>query len=251
MIVAIHQPNYLPWLGYFAKMVSCDCFVIQDNVQMPGHSYVNRVQVRAPNGPQWLTVPVRRLSPDGTLIRSVEICTGDRRPWFQRHLARMREYYRAAPYWEGVMPWVTDLLSRDWTRLGEMNVCLIREVAARLGIDREVRLASVLAATGSKTELLVQIVKAVGGDAYLRGAGAVAYQDDRMLEREGITPLALTFDHPTYPQAGKQFVPGLSALDALFNCGFSAAADLIRAGVRVRTSEGCQGESDRPCEPGL
>ena len=71
MIVAIHQPNYLPWLGYFYKMVKADIFVLLDNVQYEKNGYTNRCQIKTPQGPFWLTLPIKRKFPQ--MINEAEI----------------------------------------------------------------------------------------------------------------------------------------------------------------------------------
>ena len=91
MIVAIHQPNYFPWLGYFAKLASCDCFVLLDNVQFPRLSYCNRVQVRDVSVARWLSVPVNRSATLFQPIRLAEIQNNTSRPWAMDQTAKDRK----------------------------------------------------------------------------------------------------------------------------------------------------------------
>jgi hypothetical protein len=151
------------------------------------------------------------------------------------HTAKLESYYRGTPFYVETMEWVRTFLRRPWTRIAELNECIVRDLSSRLGFCSDIRLASSLSVDGTKTELIRQIVKSVGGNVYIRGRGAADYQDDRVLLDAGIRPLVLSFDHPTYGQTGDGFLAGLSVLDALFNCGFEETARMIRSGLSTGT----------------
>lgn len=228
MLVAIHQPNFFPWLGYFAKIALCDCFVFLDNVQLSRQSYCTRVQVRHASQARWLSVPLDRKKSLFQPITAAEIIRLEEDPWPQSLMRQLEAWYGMAPYASEVMRWLDVAFSRPISRLSDLNVHLVRALAADLALKPRFIRASELSVKGASTDLLVDIVKNVGGTGYLRGTGASAYQEDEKFVAVGITPFQLAFEPQAYKQIGEGFVAGLSVLDALFNCGFDGTADQIR-----------------------
>lgn len=230
-VAAIHQPNFFPWLGYFAKIAAADVFVFLDAVAMPypRGSWVNRVRLRIAGEARWVTCPVVRRA--GEEIRHVAI--DDRTvPWRRKLLGSLETNYHPAAHYEALFPWVAGLVSREEARLAEYNVANITAIARRLGIDTpfvrqsELQRPEVFAAKGS--ERLAWICREVGADVYLAGDGADDYEDLAAYERMGIGHRRLGFRHPVYDQhaAGGEFLPGLSVLDALLCAGVEGTAAL-------------------------
>ncbi len=230
-VVAIHQPTFFPWLGYFNKIARCDQFVVLDNVQFPkkGGTWANRVKLLINGQPGWVTMPVER-SYHG--MRSyAEMRIDNDAPWRDKLLKTIRVNYNQYRYFDEVFPAVEDLIRNPNTRLTDYNLSAILSLGKRLGIDTSrIVLASTLRAEGASTDLLVSLVKAVDGTAYLCGGGAAEYQEDEKFATAGLNLIYQNFQHPVYEQtSAEDFVPGLSVIDALMNCGFQRTGELIYA----------------------
>ena len=228
-IVAIHQPNFFPWLGFFDKIARADVFVMLDHVQFPktrDGNWTNRVKMNMYGTPSWVTVPLVRGYEGFRRIDEMEI--DDRTPWRRKLVRALQDSYGRAPGFREVFPMVSGLIEDPATRVAEYNVSAIAAIcqALRLPVAHIVR-SSTLDVTGGKTDLLVSIVQRVGGNVYLAGGGAGGYQDDGVLAAAGIEVQYQRFQHPTYPQRGEAFVAGLSVLDALFHVGFEGTAELL------------------------
>lgn len=222
MIVAIHQPNFLPWLGYFHKMARADLFVFLDTAAFAKGSYTNRVQVKTARGPQWLTVPVQTSGRLGQPIRAV-VCDA-RTDWRSRVVRTLETNYRGCPYYAPLGPWLARAIAEADDSLADLNMRLILEIARQLGIRTPTRRASALGAEGKATDLLVALCRELGADTYLSGSGGSKYQDEGAFREAGIRLVYNEFRHPVYPQAFGEFVPGLSIVDLLLNCGPDSGA---------------------------
>lgn len=224
-LVAVHQPNFLPWLGFFDKLVRADRFVILDSVplQLTGGNYTNRVRMIVNGAPAWITMPLRR----GYLARSrIDLAdVVDEPTWRRKARSTIAQSYARAPFFELAMPIVDSILEMQTASLFEINMAGIVAVATalKLPVDKIVR-SSELNVDGHSNELLANLVQAVGGNSYLAGLGAGDYQDDRVFAERNITVCYQNYLQPSYPQIGvSEFVPGMSAIDALMNCGHAAS----------------------------
>ena len=225
MIVAIHQPNFAPWLGYFAKIAKADVFVFLDHVGYSKNGWTNRVRIKTSSGPTWLTVPALTSGKLGQPISEVQ--TNDNINWRKKLVGTLAANYARSSFYAPVTELVTCTLdSCEGHTLAAVNVALIREIASRIGLEAEFVLSSALDVSGNKTDLLVSIVQAVGADTYLCGDGA-DYQIDATFSDVGITIGQNHYQHPEYPQSWGDFVPGLSILDTLYNVGFDETASLL------------------------
>jgi hypothetical protein len=233
-LVAIHQPNFFPWLGYFSKIALCDKFVFLDDVQLPrtgAGSWVNRVHVFIGGKVQWLTLPIDKASGGLRSINEVRIVADER--WRKKNVDSIHLNYRKAPFHGEVFPVVEGLLISSECNLAEFNVRAILAIAGKLGIPESTFVrSSALSVSGYlSTDRLVQLVKAVDGTAYLYGGAANAadgYQENEKFVEAGLTPVAQDFRHPLYSQVNTEsFQPGLSVIDALMNVGFDGARRLL------------------------
>jgi hypothetical protein len=219
--LAMHQPNYLPWIGYFHKMANCDVFVYLDSVQYPrGQSFAARNRIRSPNGELFLTIPVSLPKGRGGKVAYTEVAFADDR-WRERHLKTIEGSYRRAPFFADVFEMYRDGLYAGET-LVDVNIALIERFADYLGIrTQRIRLSDVLQSYGEKTRLILDLCAAIGAEAYLSGTGGGReYNDERLMNESGTTLEYDTFRHPVYPQLWKRdFEANLSIIDYLFNCG--------------------------------
>ena len=214
MRVAIHQPNYAPWCGYFAKMKICDVFVFLDDAQLPGGSYVNRAQIRNEAGASWLTIPVRRRGPEP--ISAVEPAEPG---WQAAHMRRLQNWYRRAAHYRTIMSLIEPVYATPSARVAEFNMRLIRAVAGYLGIEPRFEISTDLHPEGAGDERNLSLVKILGGDTYVSGKGGENYQDPAKFEAAGIALEVRQYLPIPYQQFNGEFIPGMSILDALFNLG--------------------------------
>lgn len=222
MKIAIHQPHYLPWLGYFAKWAAADLFVFLDTVQYEKNGWQNRNRIKTSDGPRWLTVPVHaRL---GMAIRDVTIDSSQ--PWCARHFRAIDHAYAGAPSWPRHRDALQSFYDREWERLAPLAVESARWLAGALGVSVPTRLASELAVGDASrpdaTARLVTICRAVGADTYLAGRDGALYLDANQFASAGITVATQRYDHPPYAQRHGEFAPFLSALDLLLMHGDEA-----------------------------
>lgn len=216
-VVAIHQPQYLPYLGFFHKLLHCDVFVALDNIQFQKNGLQNRNKIKNSQGWQWLTVPV--LHRFGQRINEVRINL--RAPWQRKHWQAVVSNYSRAPYFDMYGPGLKDLLDREWHNLCDLNMALTRWAVDALGIKTPILYSSTLEVEGNQTQLLINICNAVEADCYLSGPGGKRYMDLVAFEAAGMTVIWQEFAAPVYDQVFPDvgFVSNLSVVDALFNCG--------------------------------
>lgn len=241
MIVTIHQPNYLPWLGFFDKMAQADLFVLLDNVQYVRQGFQGRTKIKSPQGAFWLTVPLHYHQREKLDIRDIEI--DDTQDWKTRHLQCLTSAYGKAPYFAQYAQRFGDLYSREWNRLGELNIAAIELLADAMGIETPCVISSDLEGLhGQKSELIVSVCKAVGADEYLSGPSGRNYIDEDVFRREGVTLRYQEFEHPVYEQRFGEFIPAMSAVDALFCCGAQIRDRLVETRALARETAGVAAE---------
>jgi hypothetical protein len=227
MIVAIHQPNYLPYAGFFYKMLKADVFVILDNVQFSRGGYINRNRIKNPSGPVWLTQPVPHKKETYQIINQIEM-PGP--AWKREHLNTISKYYRRARAFDTFFPRLKDAyMSIESNNLADFNAALIAQLASWLGVTtRLVRASELPPYEGSATTLNANICRVLGADIYLCGTGArAAYMEDEVFKDMGIGLMYSDFQHPVYPQLWGEFTPNMSIVDMLLNCG-EESAEIIR-----------------------
>jgi len=218
--VAMHQPNYIPYLGYFCKMKKCDCFVYLDAVQYPrGRSFAARNRIKTSTGVAFLTVPVSVPSGKEGKFRYSEIEFANDE-WKSRHLKTIDRNYRRAAHFAEVFP-LYEYALQNSPSLVELNIALIEAFSVYLGIAASrVRLSHVLNCFGRKNRLIIDICRALEADTYISGTGGGRdYNDEELLASEGIRLEYAEFTAREYGQLWGEFVPNLSVVDALFNVG--------------------------------
>ena len=216
-VVAIHQPNYLPWMGFFFKAINSHVLVLNDTVQFEKGSYTNRARIKSSQAVQWLTQPVVMSGRAYQEIRAVEFA---RRNWPPTHLKTIQTCYGRAPHFQPYFDQLRELLHDVGPDMARCNERLIVWMLKVLGSTTPVVRASELGSGGADpTQRLIHLVRAVGGDAYLSGKGGFNYQDLHAFERAGVRVLRSRSAFSEYPQLWNGFVHGLSIVDLLFNCG--------------------------------
>lgn len=227
MIAAIHQPQFMPWLGYFDKIVRSDIFVFLDNVQFKKNEFQNRNKIKTAQGWMWLTVPVLYKYPEH--IDEVQI--NNRIDWRKKHVRTLKINYAKTPYFYDLSPEVEQFYVGDWEFIAEANRESVLMLLRMLGADTKTEVASSLGDLPEEpSERLAAICVSVGADTYLSGAGGRAYVDLEPFNKKGIKVVFQNFKHPVYLQLYGDFIPNLSLLDLLFNCGPDSLMILEGAG---------------------
>src|SRR5262249_29730032 len=238
MKVAIHQPHYLPWLGYFAKWAAADLFLFLDTVQYEKNGWQNRNRIQTRERPRWLTVPVRaRLGPP---IRDVQVDSSQN--WRARHLATIEHAYCGSRGWRLHRDELRGLYGRDrdWDRLAPVAIASAEWLAGKLGVTAPSRVASDIdlpaLAHVDATARLIGLCRAVGANTYLAGRDGALYMDVGRFEAAGIAVEIQRYEHPVYRQEHGEFAPFLSTLDLLLNHGDDALGILNQGSTWSRLS---------------
>ena len=221
MKIAIHQPQYMPWLGYFHKMATVDLFVYLDDVQFKKNEWQHRNRIRNSTGCQWLSVPTSYKFPQ--LITEVAIAEG--LEWQKDQVNALNACYGKAKYFRQYMPYFEQFFehSLGFKTIDKLNIASSELLRGIMGITAKTALSSELTVSGASTERLVNICRHFNADTYLAGAGGRDYMDLSLFEKVNIAVEFQNFTPPVYPQhwsrTPQNFVPGLSAIDLIFNCG--------------------------------
>jgi hypothetical protein len=222
--LVVLQPGYLPWLGFFDQMRRADIFVYYDDVQFDKHGWRNRNRIKTPAGPMWLTVPVLHSGKNRPLILDTVIDSTT--TWARKHVRSLRQYYAQAPFVDRYLPELEALLVRSWTHIGLLDMAIVELMARWLSLAPTVHRSSVLGVAGERSERLVNLCRHFGAGRYLSGNAAESYLDVSLFARHGITVEWQNYKHPVYLQQHGPFVPFLSAIDLLLNCGDQSGAIL-------------------------
>lgn len=224
MMVAIHQPQYLPWLGYFNKIKRADHFCFLDTVQFKKNEWQNRNRIKTAQGWQWLTVPVRFRFPDP--INSVKI--EDLQRWRPKHLQALVTNYRKTPFFESFFHLFQNIYDQEWQSLVELNITLIERLTDALSVPRPgfIRASSLAGLSEHPTDRLIDICQSLNADTYLSGPAGAHYMDMDRFHQRGVQVIFQDFAHPVYPQRFGTFISHLSAVDLLFNRGPESVEDI-------------------------
>jgi hypothetical protein len=217
MIVGIHQPNYLPYLGFFDKMRESDVFIIYDDAQFNKGDFQHRNRIRIHNGSKWLTVPVekRHVPINEILIQNGAMVKNEK--WNEHHLAQIFENYKDADCFADYFDGLSDIYQEEYNLLTEINMKLIEFLNMSFDIDTKIVYSSESPSKSLSTLRLIELVQSVGGDTYLSGPAGMNYLDMDMFETSGIDVIFQEFKHPVYEQQYGGFVTNMSAIDALLN----------------------------------
>lgn len=232
MRVAICQPTYLPWLGYFDLMDQVDTFVLLDNVQFEKQSWQQRNRIKTPTGLQWLTVPVIFRGKLGQLIGDVEIRDVN---FGKTHLRKIELNYARAEFFSMLFPVLSSNLGgiHAGMRLSDLNTRLLLCINRILGITTPVVLASSLAVEGKRTHLLSSICRSLGASQYVSPIGSAEYllAEVSIMDAANVETVFHHYVHPEYEQRFPPFLAFASIVDLIFNEG-DRAMEIIRSGRR-------------------
>jgi hypothetical protein len=218
MKISIHQPQYIPWMPYFAKIKEADLFVLLDHVEFQKNGLQNRNQIKSSSGANWLTVPV--VQSLGQKINAVE--TVGHMNWQAKHWNTIRHSYSKSKYFKTYADEIEEVYQLKWNNLCELNCHLLKKLCKWLEIDTPMVLSSEYNLSSSGTDLVHEICSLNGATSYISGIGGKNYLDESKFVESGIEliyrpPIILNEYPQPFPKVG--FVGSLSAIDVIFNCG--------------------------------
>jgi len=227
MTLSAHQPCYLPWLGWFNKLYVADCFVILDNVQFEKGSYTNRTRVKTADGARWLTIPI--IQNFGQPINDVKM-NGDQ--WIWKHEKTIQQNYHKTEYYykELQSSWT---FGADHFSLADFLENDLIYWLSPFAIETPIFKASEIVTYRKKQDLIIELCKHFKADTFLFGAQGRGYVEVEKFRKAGITCLFQDFSSFEYKQMYGDFIPGLSVIDALFNCGPEKTKELIVEGFKI------------------
>jgi hypothetical protein len=224
LIVAVHQPQYLPWLGYFDKIRRADVFCYLDNVQYKKNDWQNRNRIKTARGWQWLTVPVHYRFGQ----RISEITINNVVNWQHKHLQTLATNYNRAPFFRAFAKLFEQVYAEDWKFLSDLNIALIERLKAAFGMgQRPAVKSSDFRLRNDPTDRLIDICRELNADTYLSGKDGVKYMNLDRFKQSGIQVVVQAFSHPVYPQLFNDFQSQMSVVDLLFNCGPEGLARIV------------------------
>ena len=225
MIVSIHQPNYLPWIGYFNKIIRSDIFVVFDDVQFPiGKKgfFGNRNQIKTNNGKLWLTVPVLNRS-ECKNFNEIKINYNE---WNHKHISNIENFYKKSPYFDLYFKEIKSILLQEYDNISELSIALILKFMDILEINTKVLYSSEICKDIELQGIdkIFYMLKKLKTKEYISsdGPGSMRYIKDNDFVKNNIKLTWQKFEHPTYKQTYEEFISHLSIIDLLFNCGKNA-----------------------------
>jgi hypothetical protein len=217
--VVISQPMFFPWGGLLEQVRLADIFVHYDDVAIPqGRSFIRRVQIKTPDGIQWLTVPVLHGS---KLIRDVQI--DNAQDWRTKHLKTLQRVYAKAPYADAMLSLVEQVYAQPISLLSDLNRCSIEAASAYLGFAPQFVVSSDLGTQSSSSRKLFDLMLELGGTVYITGHGARNYLDHAIFDERNIQVEYMDYRREPYPQLYGPFDPHVTVLDLIANVGPQAA----------------------------
>lgn len=218
MIIAAHQPNYIPYIGFFYKIYKCNRFVFVDDVQFSNQNGIthHRNIIKTPNGIELIRIPIKKSM--NCKINQVKIDNSSN--WKKKNLRTLFVNYKKSPYFNEVYDWYENILSCEYERLVDLNMEIIRSICDKLEINPEFYINSDHSTLGAKQDLVLDIMREYKGQVYYSGIGASAYLKKSKFQEKNLSLVFSDYSPIQYMQQWGDFIPNLSIIDYLFNCGF-------------------------------
>tara|TARA_B100000749_G_C18433006_1_gene468777 strand:- start:274 stop:975 length:702 start_codon:yes stop_codon:yes gene_type:complete len=215
--LVIHQPNFLPYVGFFHKLSLADTFVMMDNTQYD-KKFTNRNKIKIPDGWSWLTVPINK---EHKFLPNKLVEINNKENWKEMHWKKItRSYTNSKFFKKNYKSFFEEVYNKEWKFLFELNSELLRQIIDWLGLKIQIIKESELNINGNSTERLVNVCKELGAETYVSGVGGKEYMNEKLFQKNNIKIEYQKFQCPTYTQIfGGDFIPNLSIIDLLFNNG--------------------------------
>ncbi|MEG0547101.1 MAG: WbqC family protein [Oscillospiraceae bacterium] len=216
MIVSIHQPDYIPYIGYFYKIAQSQKFIFLDDTQYSNDNMHQWNKIKTPQGECRIKIPVEHKFGDNIN----EVRTRDELKWKEKHLKTIEMNYSKAKYFADVFPKFKELVIANYSNLADMNIAINTWICNEFGFNVEFYRSSDMNIHTAKEERVIDLCLAIGGDTYISGNGARCYQVDEHYTDRGVKLQYTDYQPIEYKQLWKEFVPNMSILDYVFNNGF-------------------------------
>ncbi len=217
IVVVGHQPQYMPYVGILSKISLCDIYIIVDHVQFVRKYFHNRTYIKVGEESRLLTIPVLSKGKFESAICEIEI--NHNTNWIRKHLKTIRLAYSKAPFFERYYELIEDIFLKRHAHLSIFTSELLIFFLKEFELVEDIRFSSSMGILGNKTDLLMDLTRAVNGNVYISGEGARDYFDEELFDRSGFRHRFAHFEHPQYLQLGRNFLEGMGCIDLLFNCG--------------------------------
>ena len=217
--VGIHQPNFLPWIGYFSKIYQSDIFIFLDDVQFikTGSNYTNRVAINILGTSQFITIPIKR----GSGVQKINKTKFLNEKWKRKMIGTLQANYAKAPYFQEHKEFVWELINFEADDLASYNINAIEAIAKELKFNTKFIRSSNFNIKSKSTQRLIELIRKVDGDIYLSGKGGDVYQEHTMYRDTNIDVIYNEIPNFEYTQPNvEEFIVGLSIIDSIFNMGF-------------------------------
>ena len=222
--VSIHQPDFIPYFGFFNKISKSETFVIMDNVQLSKSGWTHRDQIKTKKGVEWITIPIKKIK-EKQLIKDVKI--EEQQNWRQKHLNLIYENYKNSKYFDECFSIIKTIYSNESDSLLEFNLFSIKLLFKKLDIKPKIVFLSELNVSGTKSQLLINILNKLDIKNYISGIGAKDFINLSEFKKKGLEVNYNEFKHPVYKQLYGNFICNLSIIDLLLNCGISNTKKFI------------------------
>ena len=223
--LVIHQPDFLPYLGFFHRLLYADALIILDDVQFLRRGWHHRDKIKTPSGEKWITVGIKK-APQETKIKDIILNDSN---WREENLKLFRLNYEKADFFEEIFPYLESLYSKKIGKMLEFNMESIYMLLKLFDIKIDIKYSSIYKSTYKANELLADILKKEGATHYLSGIGARDYYDEAPFKKAGVGVVWQDFKHPVYKQINGEFIPYLSSIDMFFNCGIEESRKILRS----------------------
>lgn len=230
MILTAHQPVYLPWLGLFHKIALADAYCYFDDVQFLIKDFNSRNKIKTQNGAIWLTIPVLSKNYRQKTIKEIKIDNSQN--WRHKHWKSIHLAYKKAPFFDRYADFFEKTYSKEWHFLTEINEYMLEWFLNELGIGVKIFKASAYGFQGKKTDLVVDMCKKLDAQNYIFGALGKDYCQAEKFKNENISIYFQDYKHPIYPQLHGNFIPYMSIIDLLFNCGGKSFSILMEGNIK-------------------
>lgn len=232
MILTSHQPVYLPWLGLFHKIALADTYCYFDVAQYLLKDWNNRNRIKTDQGPIWLSVPVHKKGYVEKSILEIEIDNDYK--WGKKHWLTILFNYKKTPFFQMYADFFEDVYSREWRYLVDLNLHMLKHFLDLLNINVNVIRASDFHFEGKKSDQVLDMCLKLNADLFIFGEQGINYAIPEDFSKNGVKTLFQKYTHPTYPQLKGDFIPYLSVIDLLFNCGSERSYEIIMQGNMTR-----------------
>jgi len=228
MRISFSQPVFIPWGGFYGRLLNSDLMIILDNTLFArGFTFVNRNRLKGPQGEIWITVPVRKKGLGRQKIRNLQIFQPE--VWSRKFLALIKHYYGHSPYFEQAVRAMESLIAGCGTNFLHLALASSEFLARRFGITTGFRLQSELGIESQGTDLLTQLAERAGAREVLLPFLANRHLNMEAFARAGLKVVYLKYQPVAYPQFWGDFIANLSALDLWLCCGHDGLNNIVRS----------------------